>query len=575
MGRDRVLKKLGQYHWLDPSHGNGLFAVTRPPVNRITGKGESWMTRPPGVVCFRQCRTRLHRNRRVRWIVLTTILSSLALDLSLRECEASPSANDVPWQRISEIAHEFVNRESPPSVWPFMRASQTVLANSPKKVLIHYLPFFVLSYENAPFETDHWAQFMSSKGINGRFANIGGYTRERPLTPTRGNSPYWRYIDTAIDILRAQVIGADGFGVNIPDVSSGTLSQIRSLCQIAAAVVPGFRIALEPGTESLKQNRVGAAELADELRDLGTCPAAYRMGDGRLLVVPFAPDLKPIEYWVEVIGRLQLKGERVAFVPDLLDPGRSLVSFLPLSAGVTSWGPRDSEQVQEAPLRIMNQRAPAKIHLWMQPVAPQDVRPKASIFWEATNTELFRRLWMVAIRSRAPYAHLLTWNDYGETTEIEPSSGTQYLFYDLSAYFIAWFKLGDPPRVTGDAIYYAHRTEIYADGEQPRQGHRPFKRMGRKSVSNEIEMVAFLTEPAVLEIEIAGERQQRTAPAGLAIFRIPAQPGRPIFRITRHNVLVLEKVSDWLIDNSPAEVNPAYFGGSSTRGFVSVPAYVH
>jgi hypothetical protein len=48
--------------------------------------------------------------------------------------------------------------------------------------------------------------------MNGRFAKLGGYTRERPLTPGPWDSPYRRQINAAIDIPRAQLIGADGFG---------------------------------------------------------------------------------------------------------------------------------------------------------------------------------------------------------------------------------------------------------------------------------------------------------------------------------------------------------------------------
>ena len=480
----------------------------------------------------------------------------------------------IPWEAIGQIAREFVARESPPSAWPFKRPSPATLTKSPRKVLIHYFPFFVLSYENAPLDADHWAQFASREGINGRFADIGGYTRERPLTPARSNNPNWRYIDAAVDILRAQLIGADGFGVDIPDIATGArLGQVRILCEAAAAIAPGFRIALEPGTASLKQNGTTAADLADVLADLGQCPAVYHMEDGRLLVMPFAPDLLPVEYWREVLDRLHQRGYSVAFVPDFLNLTKNIDPFVSLCAGATFWGPRDPVQIEAEPVRRAEQYARSKLSLWMQPIAPQDVRPKASIFWEAANTEVFRDLWMQALRGHAGYAHVLTWNDYGETTEVAPSSGTQFLFYDLSAYFIAWFKLGLPPQIASDAIYYSHRTEIYVDGEQPERGDRPFKRMGRTPVSNAVEMVALLAEPATLEIEIAGRTIQRPVSAGLVVFKAPAQPGRPIFRIRRQGAIVVEKTSDWMIEDHPSKANPAYFGGSSTRTFATVPQY--
>ena len=207
----------------------------------------------------------------------------------------------------------------------------------------------------------------------------------------------------------------------------------------------------------------------------------------------------------------------------------------------------------------------------MAPIAPQDVRPKVSIFWEAENTGLFRRLWDQAIRGPAKYAQVITWNDYGETTEIEPSSGTQFLFYDLSAYYIHWFKYGRPASITSDAIYYSQHTEIYKDGETSRPEDVPFRRMGRAPVSNMVEITAMLTAPATLEIETGGAIARRVAPAGLTVFSTPARIGRPIFRIKRGGDIVVEKRSDWTISDHPSAANPAYFGGSSNRRFVVVP----
>ncbi len=127
----------------------------------------------------------------------------------------------------------------------------------------------------------------------------------------------------------------------------------------------------------------------------------------------------------------------------------------------------------------------------MEAIAPQDAQPKTSIFWESLNTELFRRCWMKAIREKAQYAHVITWNDYSEATEIEPSSGTQFLFYDLSAYFISWFKLGRPPRIIRDTIYYSHRRQILNPGSPPRPDDKPLKLLGRGPVQNRVEMIGM------------------------------------------------------------------------------------
>jgi hypothetical protein len=217
---------------------------------------------------------------------------------------AIQSDSTVPWSEIGRIAREFVARESPPSVWPFKRPSPNELARSPRKVFAHYFPFLVLSYENAPLDQDHWAQFLSRGGENGKWAHVGGYTRQRPLTPGPWNSPYWREINAAIDILRAQQIGIDGFGVDLIRLQPGDKTdQANLLCQAAAAVAPGFHVVPEPDGDILKQ--ASPEQMANASRAIDNCPAAYHLSDGRLLMVPFAPNSQPASYWQEVLTRLE------------------------------------------------------------------------------------------------------------------------------------------------------------------------------------------------------------------------------------------------------------------------------
>jgi hypothetical protein len=184
---------------------------------------------------------------------------------------------------------------------------------------------------------------------------------------------------------------------------------------------------------------------------------------------------------------------------------------------------------------------------------------------------MFRASWQEAFRQDADYIHLVTWNAYAEATEVGPSTGTQFLFYDLSRYFIDWYKAGASPRITRDAIFYSHRTQVFDPDRPPRPGDQPFMDVGRSPVSNKIEMVAMLTAPAEIEIQIGAAHVRQAYGPGLAVLTAASKPGRPIFRIFRDNKVVVEKISDWTIDTAPAAANPVYFGGSSTRAFVKVP----
>lgn len=468
-----------------------------------------------------------------------------------------------------------VDKESPPGVMPFARAAGHPAGAGPRKVFVHYFPFFQISFDDAPVGHDTWSvSFLSRDGEGGKWRDVGGMVRERPLPAAPLPSgvwpqPYWREINIAVDVLRARAMGADGFGLDLVSTASGpnfeaaAWSQAQRVCRTAAEVAPGFEIMIEPDAAILA--KASAQEIADTVRELAKCPAAARSPDHHLLLTPFAPETRGPAFWAEVIADLHKAGVAVAFIPDFVDPAAPTAKpIAAMSDGLTEWGARDPAWIASPPRHTQTR-------VWMQPIAPQDERPKVAAFWETDNTEMFRASWAEAFHQDANYIHLITWNDYGEATEVAPSTGTQFLFYDLSRYFIDWYKAGEPPRIMRDAIYYSQRTQIFDPAKPPRPTDKPFKHWGPSPVRNRVELVALLTAPAALEIEIGPHRKRLPFGAGLVAMTMEAQPGRPVFRIIRGSKVVVEKVSDWTIDPSPSAANPVYFGGSSTRPFVTAP----
>jgi hypothetical protein len=501
----------------------------------------------------------------VGWVA---IVGWALLVLTVRPVGVAAQGSDpdtAPWAQIAQQARAIVAHETPPGVWPFTRNSPEELRSSRKKVFAHYMPFFVLSYENGPLDRDHWAQFLSAGGENGKWARQGGFTRERPLTPGPWDSANWQEIDAAVDVLRGQAIGLDAFGVDLTGLEPGDRpSQVRILCRAAAAVAPGFGIVLEPDADILQH--ATPQQMADTIQRLAACPAVYRLPDRRILVAPFFTNKLSVDYWRDVLARLSQMGQSAALLSDLLGLGPVAAEYAPISYGLSFWGPRDPASATSPALLDQEAAARAEVQAWMLPVAPQDVRPKNMIFWESANTETFRTLWMQAIRQNLDYVHVVTWNAYAEATEIAPSSGTQFLFYDLTAYYLEWFKTGQPPRIERDAIYYSHRTALIpADGGG-------FKVMGKTPVRNNVEMVALLTAPGVLVIDMGGRRYSRDVGAGLQVMQAPAAPGRPAFSIERNGRTVAQVASAWSITETETPENPMYFGGSSTRAFVAMPA---
>ena len=289
------------------------------------------------------------------------------------------------------------------------------------------------------------------------------------------------------------------------------------------------------------------------------------------MVAPFAAEYKSPDFWVNLINRMAAANTPIALLPVLLDYPTSALKFSDISFGMSRWGERDPESVARDPFPdIVHKLMNGKL-AYMMPIAPQDVRPKSSIFWEAENTRLLRIGWEKAIRDQnTKYVQIITWNDYSESTEISPSAGTQFAYYDLSKYYITWFKTGQAPQIVKDAIYYSQRRQVVQIGHPPVLSDTPMKLLGNSALRNDIELIAFLTAPADLEIEIGEHSYKKHSARGLAEFRIPAAVGQPIFRIRRHGSVVLEKRSDWRIQANPVAEDPIYVGGSSNRPFTAL-----
>jgi hypothetical protein len=492
----------------------------------------------------------------------------------------SSNENAAPdWKHIKETAQAFVERESPPEVWPFA-FSPSGDHRSDQKVFAHYFSPFPLSFDNKPAAEDTYRRVhLSPEGSDAKLAGRGGYKpggggalRQRPLPVGPWESPDWKKINLAIEVLRAQKIGLDGFAYDMLGVSPGNEHRqiLENLLAVTEQVAPDFKIVLMPDMNAELKKK---PEILEEvIFDLAKSPALYRLEDGRILVSPYSAQQQPVEYWQTLMRNLESRGVRIALLPvfvgyEHLD--KNGAAFGPISYGLSDWGFRDIAFAKEYDFARSAARARVYSPLWMMPVAPQDVRAKALIAWESENTECFRYLWEAARDGGSQFVHLVTWNDYSEASEISPSSSTRYVFYDLSAFFTAWFRTGRMPEIKQDAIYYTHRSQIFPfpDGVTAGKQREPFKQAGRTPFRNHVEMVALLTAPAVLEIEQGGEVVRKEAPAGLATFSAPLREGRPALRIRRDGRVVREVVSDWEAKQGGDVEDPVYHGGSSTREF--------
>jgi hypothetical protein len=177
----------------------------------------------------------------------------------------------------------------------------------------------------------------------------------------------------------------------------------------------------------------------------------------------------------------------------------------------------------------------------MTPINSQQFRPKDFQYWEAGNSASFRNGWTSSIQGGADWVQIVTWSDYSESGEIEPSTdatlnrtiGTG--FYDLNGYYAAWFLTGKQPAITHDVLYYFYRREP-SSAAAPAQGQ--LDSIISSTAQDDIEVVAFLTAPGVVKITIGGQSYSQDAPAGVSTFTIPTQPGTPTFTLSRNEAEV-------------------------------------
>jgi hypothetical protein len=167
-----------------------------------------------------------------------------------------------------------------------------------------------------------------------------------------------------------------------------------------------------------------------------------------------------------------------------------------------------------------------------------------------------------------PIAKISTWSDNEEQHAIRPATGYQYVPYDITAYYIAKYKMGVAPTITRDALYYLHRMHLSTMPRDPAvQTAGVFDQSPGPFVDKVLTM-AMLTAPADVTVTTGGvARTHAAVPAGLTTLEDPlTPPDVPKFKATRGGVDVVPEFSSAF----PTRVGLKYQDllyrmGSSTR----------
>jgi hypothetical protein len=458
---------------------------------------------------------------------------------------------------------------------PFAMPDSTALFKAQKKIFAHYFYPFPLSIDNQPADRDYYnAQYLNPKGENGKHAALGGYLRQRPFPAGANSSADWRLQNVEAEVRMAIARGITGFTI---DVMSGkeaadSNSHLNLLLNAAQAVDPRFKIVVMPDISALKAD---AAAVSQIIAAAAASQAAYRLNDGRLVVSAFNAGLNPPAWWQSIFEQLNSRGIKVAFVPTFLGWSGQAASFAAISHGFSDWGTATATSSGNM------KGDPSLAHdrygkLYMMPVDPQQYRPKDSIYWEAGNSTTFRTAWLSAINSGADWVQLVTWSDFSESSEVEPYTDATLRpdigtgFYNLTGYYAAWFLLGVTPPITHDVLYYFYRREPTTAASTAQTVAN--KLTGGAAAENNIEIVSFLTAPAIVKIAIGGRSFTQAAAAGISSFKVPTEPGNPQFTLSRNGADIFSfrgPVQIYGTSGLPSGViDMTYWSGSASKSGV-------
>lgn len=395
--------------------------------------------------------------------------------------------------------------------------------NLTRQVFAHYFTPYPLSIDNAPAAVDYYQQgYLNPHGENNKHVAYGGFLRERPLPQTVSTSSTWQLDNYKTEVMRAYAAGLTGFSLDILGITNGSYNWERCKLVIQAVhelQIP-FKVLLMP--DGSADATLDATALRTAIVSLVNGPhgnALFRLSDGRLVVSPFAPELRGVAFWRDqFLPQMAAAGVPVAFVPCFLDYFANVASFDAFCYGFSFWGDRSPAGLPQISDRATDAHGRGK--LFMSPVAFQDARPYTGGYQEACNTETLRGMWQKAIDTNSEWVQIITWNDYSENTQVSPSTHSGWGPLELCAYYAALFK-SKSVSIATNTLYLSHRIQPYNATPVFSQTRLMQPYQYASSPRNTVEALTLLASPQQITVNIGDTTHTYTAPAGLSAQSFP------------------------------------------------------
>lgn len=469
---------------------------------------------------------------------------------------------------------------------PSSTVSEPAPSNPPRQVFAHYMGNFPAGTAATAYHRGRAHLLRHDAGD--RAASLGGRIRNWPLLPE--GAKLSRQESAKLEIERAVRIGVDGFAVDAwagRDDAKNTLSALFAAAEEIDA--PFYlTICLDPNCHKPVEPDGLLSAYEQSLRWLmenhGDSPKLARR-DGEPLIFGYqsrglgrdkrAKDaLKDPAEWDAVAGlyaelerRLdqafyfhfgmgaffygvdlnELEGARPPHQPGpwMVKASGRMAEYFP---AVGSFIDRDIY----ADLPAMAQAVQAAGAEWSQPMWHQ-YQNMASSLMVQPGTDMLRDRWRLARESGSTLIQYVTWNDYGEATNLAPCYRNRYAVYDLTGYMIRWWKEGAPPKVDRDRVYVFYRS-------YPKEAETfPFR--SQRFQEGVLEVLTLLSEPG--EIRLPGRDAVYQAPAGLHVAQFPLAAGDVTAELWRRDARVVRVAAPDPISDAPFREDNAMVAFSS------------
>lgn len=467
---------------------------------------------------------------------------------------------------------------------PFAMPSRAEMSASARKVIACYHTIPLYWREGSTLFED------SIRPNGGDYSDVGGRWRQRPhpLVSNVGLTDEKRVGYCHQDITTAAAIGIDGFAVNLIGTSTigetwrwfeHLLPLYAAAERFSAETSPGFT--LSPNVSALAVARKATAAerdpvaWADDIAPLLRSAAAQRHNGRPVVHIYNVLRLAP-SWYTAFAGRLSnAHGIDAALIPSYQGNSPSdLDAYLPLfQAGrmvaLHVWATNRYSVAPEDILTPFRTWATDNGVPFMGGVGPtwENDRPDLLKEHEGWGLKVLQNMWQANIVHGDPMVQIVSWNDHEESHNIRPSTGYQWVPYDVTAYYLAWYKTGTPPPITRDALFYVHRMHLGgAPYDATRQTAGAFN-VNNGPAADKVFTYAFLTAPADVVVTTGGLARSHAAPAGLSAWEDPmAAPDVPKFKAVRDGVSVIPQFpSDFPTRTGIAWQDLLYRMGGSNR----------